>query len=238
MIIRDIGFDADDTLWHTESLFRRTQRRLEDILIQYAPRSEIETHLHSVEVKNVQKFGYGIKGFTLSMIEAAIEISNSHVKAFEIHEIVEMGKAMLDAPIDIIDGVQDVLNAFSKERRLFLITKGDVLDQMNKIDRSGLASSFDVLEVVQKKDVTTYADLFERHAIKAENFVMIGNSIPSDVVPVLELGGFGVHVPYPMTAVFEQHDEDPKDARFSRVDSLGEVPGLIDQIETEFGHGT
>lgn len=234
MVIRDVGFDADDTLWHTESLFRRTQRRLEDILAQYAPRAQIEAHLHAIEVKNVQIFGYGIKGFTLSMIEAAIEISNAQVKAFEIHEIVEMGKAMLDAPIELIDNVHQILETLGTSHRLILITKGDVLDQMNKIDRSGLASFFNAIEVVQRKDVESYADVFERHSIDAKSFLMIGNSIPSDVVPVLDLGGFGVHVPYPLTAVFEQHKDDPQAARFYRLDNLTEVPDLISRIEAEF----
>ncbi|MDJ0684739.1 MAG: HAD hydrolase-like protein [Alphaproteobacteria bacterium] len=230
-MILDIGFDADDTLWHTESLFQETQARLEDILAQYAPREEVEARLHKTELANVRLFGYGIKGFTLSLVETAIEVSNGQVKASEIQELLMMGKAMLDAPIDLMPGVHAVLETLRAEHRLFLITKGDVLDQTNKIDKSGLGLYFDALEVVQEKSVESYADLFEKHSVRAPHFLMIGNSIPSDVLPVLELGGFGVHVPYHITAVFERADNDPAHDRFHRLDALAELPDLVAQLK-------
>lgn len=225
-----IGFDADDTLWHCENMFFETQARLEAILEQHAPRAEVEAKLHDTELANVRLFGYGIKGFTLSMVETAVQISGGKITGDEVHEILMMGKAMLDAPVELMPNVRTVLASLQDRYRLILITKGDVLDQTNKIDKSGLGDFFDRIEVVQRKDVASYRDVLARHEIDAESFLMIGNSIPSDVLPVLELGGWGVHVPYRHTAVFERHEDDPKHDRFRRVESVKELPGLLSEL--------
>jgi len=222
-----IAFDADDTLWHTESLFQTTQKRLEEILDQYAPHDEVAAHLHETETKNIGLFGYGIKGFTLSMIETAIELSGRKVSAADIHEIVMMGKSMLDSPLELMDGVEDVLDQLGRNFPLCLITKGDMLDQQNKIDKSGLASKFRQIEVVSEKDTATYRTLFENFGIAPERTVMVGNSIPSDVAPVLELNGYGVHIPYHVTASFEKHDDDPQHPNFFRLERISQLPDLI-----------
>ena len=226
-----IALDADDTLWHSESLFQKTQARLIEILDQYADHESVLARLHDTEEQNIRLFGFGIKGFTLSMIEAAIEISQGRITAPEIHEIVMMGKAMLDSPLDLFDGVADVLSDLANHYPLFLITKGDNMDQYNKIDKSGLAGHFSQIEVVLKKDVPTYQKLFQEHGVDPGRVLMAGNSIPSDVLPVLELGGWGVHIPYHVVASFERHDKDPKHDRFRRIERLSDLPDLVRSLE-------
>ena len=226
-----IALDADDTLWHSESLFQKTQARLIEILDQYADHESVLARLHDTEEQNIRLFGFGIKGFTLSMIETAIEISDRRISADDIHEITMMGKAMLDSPLDLFDGVADVLSDLANNYPLFLITKGDNMDQYNKIDKSGLAGHFSQIEVVLKKDVPTYQKLFQEHGVDPGHVLMAGNSIPSDVLPVLELGGWGVHIPYHVVASFERHDKDPKHDRFRRIERLSDLPDLVRSLE-------
>jgi putative hydrolase of the HAD superfamily len=225
-----IAFDADDTLWHTESLFQDTQARLAEILDGYAPHEEVMTRLHDTETRNISLFGYGIKGFTLSMIETAIDLSGARISANDVHSIIMMGKAMLDSPLQLMDDAGKVLDRLSADYPLFLITKGDVLDQQNKIEKSGLAEKFAAIEVVQEKDPSTYLEIFERHGVEPSRSLMVGNSVPSDVQPVLDLGGFGVHIPYHVTASFEQHDDDPDHPNFRRLERIADLPDLIDGL--------
>jgi len=225
--IEAIAFDADDTLWHSEGMFQETQRRLEQILDAYAPHDEVAAHLHETEEKNIGLFGYGIKGFTLSMVESAIELSARQISAADIHEIVMMGKAMLDSPLELMNGVEKVLADLGRDYPLYLITKGDMLDQQNKIDKSGLVSHFRQVEVVSEKDTATYRALFDGFGVTPARAVMVGNSIPSDVAPVLELGGHGVHIPYHVTAAIERHDDDPDHPNFYRIADISELPSLI-----------
>ncbi len=226
-MISVLAFDADDTLWHTENSFAETQGRLATILDRYAPHSEVMERLQKTERRNILLFGYGIKGFILSMVETAIEISGRRVNAGEIHEILMMGKAMLDAPLNLLDGVERALDELAADYRLLLITKGDMLDQQNKIEKSGLAGRFSYIEVVTEKVPATYRRIFAAQGVEPAEAVMIGNSIPSDVVPVLEIGGHAVHIPYVVTAEFERHDQLPRHDRFFQLDSIGELPALI-----------
>lgn len=226
-MIEVIGVDADDTLWHTENMFQETQRRLEDMLAAHAPREEVEERMHATELANVKLFGYGIKGFTLSMVETAIQISKGGITGDEVHEILMMGKKMLEAPIELMPHVETVLNTLGQDHRLVLITKGDVLDQTNKIDKSGLGELFDAVEIVQEKDEANYRAVLDRHGIEADTFLMVGNSVPSDVQPVLDIGGYGVHVPYRHVAVFERHRNDPEHDRFHRIKALSDLPALV-----------
>jgi putative hydrolase of the HAD superfamily len=229
-MISVVAFDADDTLWHTENLFVATQARLIAILERYAPHAEIMARLEETEHRNLAFFGYGIKGFILSMVETAIEISHRQVRAEEIHEILMMGRAMLDSPLDLLDGVIEALDALAGRHRLFLITKGDLLDQSNRIEKSGLATRFAHIEVVARKNCETYRRIFAAQGVTPEEVVMIGNSIPSDVLPVIEIGGYGVHIPYTVTTAFERHDDLPRHERFHQLGSIGEVPGLIGRL--------
>jgi putative hydrolase of the HAD superfamily len=226
-MIAVLAFDADDTLWHTENLFAETQARLATILERYAPHGEVMERLQRTERRNIQMFGYGIKGFILSMVETAIEISGRRVDAAEIHEILMMGKAMLDAPLNLLDGVERALDELAADFRLLLITKGDMLDQQNKIEKSGLADHFSHIEVVTEKAPATYRRIFAAQGVRPAEAVMIGNSILSDVLPVLEIGGHAVHIPYVVTAEFERHDQLPRHDRFFQLARIGELPALI-----------
>ena len=229
-MISVIAFDADDTLWHTESLFVETQARLVAILDRYAPHDEVVARLQETEQRNLALFGYGIKGFILSMVETAIEISHRKVTASEIHEILMMGRAMLDSPLDLLNDVVETLEALGGRHCLFLITKGDLLDQSNRIEKSGLASHFAHIEIVSKKTAETYRRIFAAQGVAPEEVMMIGNSIPSDVVPVLEIGGYGVHIPYRVTAAFERHEDLPQHDRFHQLAAIGELPALIRRL--------
>ena len=229
-MIRAVCFDADDTLWHTETLFQETQARLAAILETYASPDLVQQRLHATEDRNVKIFGYGVKGFTLSMVEAAIEISEGRISAADIHRIVAMGREMLEAPMHLLDGAPQVLADLGPRFPLHLVTKGDLADQRNKIDKSGLAAHFTAIEVVARKDAATYREFFDRLGIDPAMVMMVGNSIPSDILPVLELGGWAVHIPYVVTASFERHDEDPAHARFARLSTIRDLPAFLDQV--------
>jgi len=229
-MIETVAFDADDTLWHNEHLFQDTQKKLEEIVQRYRPGEDIHDALFAVEMRNLKLFGYGIKGFTLSMVEAAIQLTEGRITAAEVHEVVQLGKTMLEAPVDLLEGVEETLEAVKGRFRVILITKGDIVDQTSKIERSGLADHFEQVEIVPRKDSGVYKGIFRRHGIDPARSVMVGNSMPSDVLPMLELGGFGVHVPYALLWAHEAHDEDPVSERFHRLETLGELPGLLERL--------
>ena len=229
-MIDTVAFDADDTLWHNEHLFQDTQKALEEIVQRYRPGEDIHDALFAVEMRNLQLFGYGIKGFTLSMVEAAIQLTEERITAPEIHEIVRLGKTMLEAPVDLLEGVEETLAAVTGRFRVILITKGDIVDQTSKIERSGLADHFEQVEIVPRKDAAIYETVFRRHGIVPERAVMVGNSMPSDVLPMLALGGHGVHVPYALLWAHEAHDEDPVSERFHRLEKLSELPDLLERL--------
>ena len=229
-MIETVAFDADDTLWHNEHLFQDTQKKLEAIVQRYRPGEDIHDALFAVEMRNLQLFGYGIKGFTLSMVEAAIQLTEGRITAPEIHEIVRLGKTMMAAPVDLLDGVEEALAAVKGRFRVILITKGDIVDQTSKIERSGLADHFEQVEIVARKDAAVYRTIFQRHRIEPARCVMVGNSMPSDVLPMLELGGHGVHVPYALLWAHEAHDTDPDSERFHRLQRLDELPALLHRL--------
>lgn len=229
-MIKVVALDADDTLWHSESRFQATQARLSEILDRHAPHDQVQTHLHELEVRNQKLFGFGVKGFTLSMIEAAIEISDGEITAGEIHEIVMMGKAMLDGPMELLDGVRVTLVELAEAYPLMMITKGDHMDQYNKIEKSGLAGHFQEIEVLLDKDVASYDEIFARHNVDPGEVMMVGNSIPSDVLPILELGGHGTFIPYHVTASFERHEQEPDSLRYHRLARIDQLPRLLNHL--------
>ena len=230
--LKTIAFDADDTLWHTEHLFQDIQARLSQILDQYAAHDEVQSRLHQTEMNNIKMFGYGAKGFTLSMIETAIEISGGKVVASDIHEIVMLGKGLLEAPLNLMEGCIDVLKELKGDYRLFLITKGDVLDQRNKIEKSGLEDMFESTEVVQEKDPETYRSLFRTHDIDPQTLAMVGNSMRSDILPILELDGTGIYIPYQITAHFEIIEQDVTHPKFHQLGCISDLPVLLEQNKT------
>jgi len=224
-----IGFDADDTLWHNESIFTMTQEKFREILSSHGP--EVVDHtLSSTQIKNLKIFGYGIKGFILSMIETYIEITDGEIQGNEIQQILDFCREMLAAPIELLPYVQEVVEELSKKYRLLLITKGDLIDQETKIARSGLADYFTGVEIVSDKNSETYKKILSRHDIAASRFIMIGNSMRSDIVPVVQIGGHAVQIPYYTTWDHEQKHPyiDPKN--FKQLKHIGLLPGLIEEM--------
>ncbi|TDO96774.1 HAD family hydrolase [Marinomonas balearica] len=204
--ITTVAFDADDTLWRNEEIFTHAQQRFFDLLTPYHDEDYIKSHLEKVQIDNISHFGYGIKGFTLSMIETAIGLTEGRINGYEIHQIIQLAKEMLKAPVEILDGVHDALASLKGKVQLMIITKGDLLDQEGKVARSKLAKYFDFIEVVSDKNPKTYSDLLDRYQIQKTEFLMIGNSLKSDILPVLDIGSNAIHVPYHSTWVHEQVD--------------------------------
>jgi putative hydrolase of the HAD superfamily len=226
MTIRAVGLDGDDTLWHSESHFAVTTTRLVDLLGPWVPDTDVaEEHLLRVERRNLGLLGYGVKAFTLSMIETAIEISDGQVPATSIRTIIDWGKELLDHPVELIEDVAETIDDLAGRYELVLVTKGDLFHQESKVARSGLAEAFTAVEIVSEKDPGTYGRILDRHRITPGEFVMVGNSLRSDVVPVLELGARAVHVPYHVTWAHEQVEDDPD---VPTLTSIAELPALLD----------
>jgi len=228
--ITTVGFDADDTLWQNERFFRITQDRFQAVLSEYADPDHLSERLLAAERRNLDRYGYGVKGFTLSMIETAIEVTEDRVPARLIRQILDAGRDLLAHPIELMPGAAEVVAEVAQRYRVVLITKGDLFDQERKLAQSGLGEMFAAVEIVSEKTPDTYARLFAAHGEGAEAAMMVGNSLKSDVLPVLEAGGWGVHVPHRLTWALE-HAEPPQGAaRFRELDSLERLPALLDQL--------
>ncbi|WP_291963501.1 HAD family hydrolase [Maribacter sp.] len=202
--INVIGFDADDTLWVNETYFRDTEDKFANLLEKYETKNKIDQELFRTEIKNLDLYGYGIKGFMLSMIECALELSNNQISSKTIGALLELGKEMITQPVELLDGVEDVLKSLKDKYRLIVLTKGDLLDQERKLERSGLSQYFHHVEVLSDKKEKNYSDLLEHLQIKPSEFLMIGNSLKSDVLPLVQIGARAVHVPFHTTW---QHEE-------------------------------
>ncbi|MGI2035034.1 HAD family hydrolase [Rhizobium panacihumi] len=228
--ITAIGFDADDTLWQNEQFFRLTESHFTGLLKEFAEHEVVSEKLLEAEKRNLDFYGYGIKGFMLSMIETAIEVTDGKVEARTIGEILDVGREMLRHPVETLPHVRETLEALSGNYMLVLITKGDLFDQERKLAQSGLGDFFDAVEIVSDKTATTYRRVFSRVADGPERAMMIGNSLKSDIVPAIAAGAYGVFVPHELTWVLEQV-EPPTDApRFRQIAHLGELPKILDQI--------
>jgi putative hydrolase of the HAD superfamily len=225
-----IGFDADDTLWQNEQFYRLTEGRFAALLAGYAPAEDVSSRLIEAERRNLQAYGFGIKGFTLSMIETAIEITSGKVPASVIQDILAAGREMLAHPIETLPEVRETLEALAGSYRLVMITKGDLFDQERKLAQSGLGELFDAVEIVSDKTAATYRRIFERHGDGPGRSMMIGNSLRSDVIPAIEAGGWGVHVPHELTWALEECEPPESEARFRRLDRLGQLLGLLDEV--------
>jgi putative hydrolase of the HAD superfamily len=223
-----IGFDADDTLWHNENIFENVHDGYCALLSRYHDAATVERELFATEMRNLDLYGYGVKSFTLSAIETAIHLSSGQISAVEIQQLIDRGRAMLAHPVELLDGAAETLEALSGRHRLLLITKGDLRDQHSKLARSGLADRFEHVEIVAEKNREAYARILRRHGIAPERFFMVGNSIKSDILPVLALGGAGAHVPYRLLWAHERVDEVPaNDGRFFELKSLRELPEIV-----------
>lgn len=228
--ITTIGFDADDTLWHNESVFRLTQEQFHGMLADHAEPGHVEKRLLEAERRNIGLYGFGVKGFTLSMIETAIEVTGGKVPASTIKEILKAGRAMLSHPVETLPGVQETLESVAPDYSLILITKGDLFDQERKLAQSGLGDWFDSVEIVSDKTPAVYERIFGQTDGGPERAMMVGNSLKSDVIPALEAGSWGVHVPHDLTWDLE-HAEPPEGAtRFRRLETIGALPGLLDRL--------
>lgn len=225
-----IGFDADDTLWQNERFYRAAETRFAELLRDHAEPDHVSSRLLEAERRNLGRYGFGIKGFTLSMIEAAIKISDGSVPAATIQDILDAGREMLDHPVETLPHVHDTLEALSGRYRMVLITKGDLFDQERKLALSDLGDFFDAVEIVSDKTRATYDRVFARHGDGAERAMMVGNSLKSDVVPAIEAGSWGVHVPHDLTWALEHVEPPAEAARFRVIANLGELPRLLDEI--------
>ncbi len=225
-----IGLDADDTLWQNEQFFALTQDHFADLLRDHSDKDHLMERLLAAERRNLPHYGFGIKGFTLSMVETAIEITGGKVPSSVIGEILDVGRDMLSHPIEMLPHVEETLETLKHDFKLLLITKGDLLDQQRKLAQSGLRGYFDAIEIVSDKTPSAYADIFARHGTGADQGLMAGNSMASDVVPMITAGGWGIHVPHALTWMLE-HAKTPQNApRFAQIPDLGALPALIQSL--------
>ena len=225
--VTTVGFDADDTLWHNERFFRITQERFADLLADFTEPDHLAERLLAAEKRNIGHYGYGIKGFVLSMIETAIDVTEERVPATVIRELIAAGQDMLAHPIELLPHAQSAIEAISKSHRVLLITKGDLLDQERKLAQSGLGDFFDGVEIVSEKSASIYTAIFERYCDGAARAMMVGNSMRSDVVPAIEAGAWGVYVPYGLTWEIERADPPESHDRYREIAALDALPDLV-----------
>ena len=227
--IKVIGFDADDTLWVNETYFREAETEICKLLSVYETPNKIDQELFKKEISNLPLYGYGVKAFVLSMVEVALELSNNTVSNQTISAILDIGKNMLNKPVELLDGVEDVLNTLSKKHRLILATKGDLLDQERKLEKSGLTSYFHHIEVLSDKQEANYSKLLNHLDVNASEFLMIGNSLKSDVLPLVNLKAQAIHVPFHTTWAHEQvKANEIKGKAYKTISSLTELLKIIE----------
>jgi putative hydrolase of the HAD superfamily len=228
--ISTIGFDADDTLWQNETFFRLTEQRFTELLSEHGAHEVISARLLEAERRNLRFYGFGVKGFTLSMIETAVEVTNGEIEAPVIAEILSFGRQMLQNPVEALPHARETLDALAGRYRILLITKGDLFDQERKLAQSGLGDYFSAVEIVSDKTPGVYERIFTRHGDGPQRAVMVGNSLKSDVVPAIRAGSWGVYVPHDLTWVLEHEEAPEADPRFRRIADLGQLPALLTQM--------
>ncbi|MDG1729549.1 MAG: HAD family hydrolase [Algibacter sp.] len=227
--IKVIGFDADDTLWVNETYFREAEIAFTKLLSQYETPNKIDQELFRMEIDNLPLYGYGVKAFTLSMVESALELSNYNISTKTIEAILNIGKDMLDKPVELLDGVEEVLKVLSKKYRLILATKGDLLDQERKLEKSGLTDYFHHIEVLSDKKEKNYSRLLNHLDINPSEFLMVGNSLKSDVLPLVNIKAHAIHVPFHTTWAHEEVTEEEKNGKaYKTLNSLRDIIKLID----------
>ncbi len=226
-----IAFDADDTLWHSESLYAAAQEEYRRLLAAYAEAETIDRVLHQTEMRNLSVYGYGIKGFALSMIEAALELSQQRITGREVQQILDLARQMLNTEVELLEGVTEVIAQLAATYPLMLITKGDLIHQEAKIEQSGLKPHFRYIEIVADKTLDSYAALLAKHHLQPSHFLMVGNSLRSDILPVLAMGGQAVHVPYAITWAHEHVEVPPEhQGRYHELEHIGQLPALVEQL--------
>ncbi len=226
--IKFIGFDADDTLWINESYYRHTEKKFCDIMAEYLNVEQLEQELLTSEMNNIHLYGFGIKSFTLSMLETALRVTNNQIAPVKIAAIIEAGKELIKAPLELLDNVEDVLRDLSRDYKLIVATKGDLLDQERKLKASGLEKYFHHIEIMSDKKEQNYQQLLNHLEIQPFEFVMIGNSLKSDIVPVLNIGGHSIYVPHEITWQLEKVNEDELlGLNYHTVDDISKVKEII-----------
>jgi putative hydrolase of the HAD superfamily len=227
-----IAFDADDTLWHNERLYVDAQTRFAQLLGRYHNPEWIGARLYQTETQNIQHFGYGIKAFALSMIETAVELTEGRLAGQDVQALIDLAKEMLSAEVQLLEYVGETIPQLAAKYRLMVITKGDLLDQETKITRSGLGQYFQYIEVVSQKTKEIYARVLGRYSIAPERFLMVGNSLKSDILPILELGGNAVHIPYETTWLHEVASPPPEgQTGYYPLEHIGQLPVLLERLE-------
>jgi putative hydrolase of the HAD superfamily len=230
-MIEIIGFDADDTLWHNEILYSQAKDQFQVLLAPYGDPERVRQRLDEIEEWNVRHYGYGIKSFALSMVEAAIEISHGQIEAPRLSRILDIVKEMLSAEVKPLEPVEPTLAVLAQQFPLMLITKGDFFEQHRKIERSGLAKYFRYIEIVVDKTPETYRGVLVKYHLEPQKFLMVGNSMRSDILPVLAIGGQAVYVPYETTWAHEKVDETAQAAtKYIEIEHLGQLPELINRL--------
>lgn len=230
MTIVSVGFDADDTLWHNEKHFKLSEDRFAALLGDHGDPATLKTRLLDAERRNLSTYGFGIKGFTLSMIETALEVTEGRVDQTVIRTLLDMGRDMLAHPIEPLPHARATLEALRGEVRLILVTKGDLFDQERKLAQSGLGDLFDAVEIVSDKTPAVYDTVFRRHGAGADTAMMIGNSLKSDVIPALSVGAHGVHVPHDLLWDLEHAEAPTGHPRYYVLDTLAGVPDLVARL--------
>ncbi|GLS19093.1 haloacid dehalogenase [Labrys miyagiensis] len=226
-----IGFDADDTLWQSEQYFGIAHEEFVGLLADFADREALLAHLLETGMRNVRSHGFGMKTFTFSMIETAIEISGGKVPAHTIGRILAIGKEILSHPVELLPGAGETVEKLAGSYRLVLITKGDLFHQESKVEQSGLKGMFEAVEIVSEKSADTYARAFSRHGDGPASSMMIGNSLKSDVIPALQVGSWGVYVPHHLTWVYEHAEAPLHEPRFREIEGLVELPALLEALK-------
>ncbi|MFL0352459.1 HAD family hydrolase [Xanthomarina sp. GH4-25] len=229
--IKVIGFDADDTLWVNETYFRDAEDAFANLLSKYETVNKIDQELFKMEMKNLPLYGYGVKGFILSMVEMALELSNNNVSNKTIQTILDIGKDMINKPVELLEGVETVLKILSENYRLILATKGDLLDQERKLEKSGLIDYFHHIEVLSDKQEANYSKLLNRLDIKPSEFLMIGNSLKSDILPLVNIKAHAIHVPFHTTWTHEQVEESETNGKtYKTVNNLLDILPLLNEL--------
>ena len=226
-----VALDADDTLWHNEAKFTTTRDRLGELLGKYGLGPDIAERLYETERRNLEHFGYGVKGFVLSMIETAIELTDGRFESGDVRTVIEWGREMLASPIELLDGVPEAVQSLAARVPIILVTKGDLLDQETKLARSGLGPHFRGIEILSEKTRDAYDRVMRRYAVEPDRFVMTGNSLRSDILPALAAGAHAVHVPYTQEWIHERvAPEDLANARYHEIPHLRDLPALLDRL--------
>lgn len=223
MTIKIIAFDADDTLWHNEHYFQEAERKFCELLEDYLPQHTVQRELLQTEIKNISLYGYGVKAFMLSMVETAIRITDRTIKMEVIEKMIDIGKDLLEKPVELMTGVEDVLKSLKLKYKLVLATKGDLLDQERKLKKSGLLNYFHHIEIMSEKKEPDFEKLIKHLDVKPSELMMIGNSIKSDILPILNIGGHGIHIPYHITWAHEKVEVSIDQANFKQVEKISDI---------------